>query len=84
MLIDLLIIALIIITTNIETEMNGENEINLRVMLKSGVNGILSPIPERGSITSDRCILSYETGISQAQVSRLEKGALERIRKQLI
>ncbi len=31
----------------------------------------------------DRCILLWDMGISQAQVSRLEKGALNRIRKQM-
>jgi len=69
---------------HITVKKTGENEVKLRVMLKSGISDLVSAIPERGSIASDRCILSYETGISQAQVSRLEKGALERIRKQLV
>jgi len=65
---------------HISVKRMSETEVKLNIVLKGGT----SSYNGSGSINGNRGILSYETGISQAQVSRLEKGALERIRKQLI
>ena len=57
-----------------------KDEVSLKIALKTDVPQANSS----GRISGGHSILSYDIGISQAQVSRLEKGALERIRKQLV
>lgn len=54
-----------------------KNHIFLEIHLKTGRT------VSADFLKAAKSISLYETGISQAQVSRLEKGALERIRKQL-
>jgi len=73
--------AVDVLLDHIRVKRISRDETELKIILKSDISDGLRAV---GKINTHGGILSYETGISQAQVSRLEKGALERIRKQLI